>query len=145
MTADEGGPQPADHLARLEELSKALKQVAEDLRLERVAWQKVADAGRRTRQLAIGLAVSFTLDVVLTVVVTLLSVSALNQGATLHASQLAACAVGNQARAQQVTLWNEVLALSAQSPHANQQMDEAFKRFIMKTFAPVNCAEVYKN
>lgn len=145
MTADEGVPQPADYLARMEELGKTLTQVSSDLRKERLEWEKTAAFGRRTRRLAVGLAISFALDVVLTVVVTLLSLSALNQGNTLHASQLTACMYGNQARTQQITLWNEVLALSAQSPHANTQTDEAFKQFIAKTFAPVDCARIYPN
>lgn len=147
MTADD-----EEALGRLEQLGGLLDKVAAQLAEvaksaaeTRALAVKVETHSRRTRTLALGLAVSFTLDIVLTVVVTLLSVGALNQGATLHASQLTACAIGNQARTQQITLWNEVLALSAQSPNANQKTDEAFKQFIVKTFAPVNCAEVYKN
>jgi hypothetical protein len=134
MTADEGLP-PADVLGRLENLSRALDGVAARL-------QEVSISGRQTRRLAVGLAVSFALDIVLTVVVTMLSLSALSQGATIHASQLSACSIGNQTRVQEQQLWAYLFQLGGgvKTPQQRQAL-----AYIQKTFAPVDCAALYKN
>lgn len=124
LTTGEDGVSPLD---KLDQISRRLLEVA--------------SAGRRTRHLAIGLAVSIALDVALTVVVTLLSVSALGQGATLHASQLNACAVGNQDRAEQVRLWSYVFRLSGGAKTAQQK---EFLVFVEKTFAPVDCTHLFR-
>jgi hypothetical protein len=138
LTADTGdhGALSDPVMSRLETLSGTLDNVAARL-------QSVAGRERVTRRLAVGLVASLILDVILTVVVTLLSLSAVREGATLHASQLAACAVGNQARAEQVQLWSYVIQLSAQGPHGNQAELRQFKAYIDRTFAPVACARVY--
>lgn len=124
LTAGEDGVSPLD---KLDLISKRLLEVA--------------SSGRRTRHLALGLAVSIVLDVALTVVVTLLSVSALDQGATLRASQLSACAMGDQSRAEQIRLWDYVFQLSG---GAKTDQQKEFLVFVEKTFAPVNCAQLYK-
>ena len=72
---------------------------------------------------------------------TLLSVTALNQGTTLHASQLAACAIGNQGKVEQQQLWGYLFDLSGGARTAE---DKQFLAFVDKTFAPVDCAAVYK-
>jgi hypothetical protein len=124
-------------LARLEAMSDTLVKVAG--RLETVAARE-----RRTRRLTLGLVVSIVLDVTLTIVVSVLSANALSQGSTLHKSQLAACAIGNQTRRGDVELWGYVLKLSAKSPDSNQAQLRMFKAFVDKTFAPVDCAKLYR-
>jgi hypothetical protein len=130
--ADRGLPE--DPWQRLEVVAKQLAVVADRL-------AQVADTARRTRHLAIGLTVSIVLDVALTVVVTLLTVSALSQGTTLHASQLAACAIGNQNKLEQQQLWGYLFNLTG-GPKTSEE--KQFLTFVDKTFAPVNCAQVYK-
>ena len=112
MTPGDGGGLPGAVLDRLEAMSETLAQVAG--RIEAVAARE-----RRTRRLAIGLVISIILDVTLTIVVSVLSANAISQGSTLHKSQLAACAIGNEGRVNQLELWGFVLALSAKDPNSN--------------------------
>lgn len=137
MTPGDGETLPGAVLERLEAMSDTLVKVAG--RLETVAARE-----RRTRRLTLGLVVSIILDVTLTIVVSILSANALNQGSTLHRSQLAACAIGNQTRHDQVKLWGFVLKLSAKDPHSNQAQLRMFKAFVDTTFAPVDCAGLYR-
>lgn len=144
-TAAEGSPPPADPLARMEELGRALNEVAANLATEREAWQKVAAEGRKTRHLTIGLAVSIVFDVVLTVVIAILTVNALDQGSTLHASQLASCSISNTTRVEQQQLWVYLFQLSGPPKTAQAKAQEQkFLAYVDKTFAPVNCAQVYR-
>lgn len=138
-TADEGGAQPADPLDRLDQLGTTLDAVS--LRLT-----EVAASSRRTRHLAIGLAVSIVLDVILTAVVTVLSVSALSQGADLHAAQLASCASSNDTRADDRELWQYLVQLSGPPKTAvAKAQEDKLLAFVDTTFAPVDCAKVYQN
>jgi hypothetical protein len=84
--------------------------------------------------------------VVLTVVVALLTASALSQSSTLHASQLASCALSNETRAEQRQLWQYLFQLSGPPRTAAQKSQEQkFLGFVDSTFAPVNCTQLYKN
>lgn len=132
-----GGALSAVVLERLEGIGTVLDTVSR--RIEAVAARE-----RRTRRLTWGLAVSIILDVTLTVVVSVLSANALSQGSTLHRSQLAACAIGNQTRLGDVELWGYVLRLSAKSPNSDQAQLRMFKAFVDTTFAPVDCAGLYR-
>jgi hypothetical protein len=139
---------PGAALERLEQLGQLLSEVTEQLAAvarsaaeARALAVRVDRYSRRNRQLGFALGGSFVLDIVLTVVVTILSIGALNQNATIHASQLTACAIGNQGRASQEQLWAYLFQLTG-GVHTPQQ--KAAMAFVDKTFAPVNCAEVYK-
>ena len=153
MTPGEDGPQDMTPgggmteamLSRLEAISATLDQVS--ARIEAVARREreTARRERATRKLTWGLAASFVLDIVLTVVVTVLTVNALNQSATIHQSQLTACAIGNQTRDEQITLWSYVINLSRQNPDSNRGQLDKFQQFVMATFRPVNCAKVYRS
>jgi hypothetical protein len=125
-------------LARLDALTTSLGTIAKTLGEVSGAFHRTRRQGMR---IAIALAVSFALDVALTIVVTLLSVSSLNQASAVHSSQLAACAVGNQGRVEQQQLWGYLFQLSggAKTPQERQLL-----QFVDKTFAPVNCAQLYK-
>jgi NAD-dependent oxidoreductase involved in siderophore biosynthesis len=139
MTADEGAQRPANPLERLDALGGTLDAVTKRL-------AQVAESSRRTRHLAIGLTISIVLDVILTVVVTLLTVSALDQGTTLHASQLSSCAISNQTRVEQAQLWQYLFDLSGPPKTAQAKAaEQKLLTYVDKTFAPVNCAQVYKN
>lgn len=141
MTAGDGEVQPADPWERLEVVARQLNQVAERLRDVSAAQVKDRAASRKTRHLAVGLTVSIVLDVALTVVVSLLTISALNQGTTLHASQLAACAIGNQTRVDEEQLWDYLFDVTGGVKTAQEKQ---FLGYVDKTFAAVDCAAVYK-
>jgi hypothetical protein len=126
----------ADLLDRLEQLGTQLDGVAERL-------AQVDIAATRTRRLAWGLAGSFVLDVALTIVVTVLTIGAVTQGSSLHASQLAACSISNQTRENERTLWGYLVSVSEQSPKANKDELVKFQQFVNKTFAPLNCTQIY--
>lgn len=137
MTAgDAGGPLPDPILAQLKELTGKLDTVASKL-------ATVAGRERRTRQLAWALAGSFVLDIVLTVVVAILTVSAIDQGSSVHKSQLATCAISNQTRADERQLWSYLFELSGPGASKNPQAKK-FLVFVDKTFAPLNCSALYK-
>jgi len=136
MTDDSAMLPSAVVLDRLDAISTMLDKVSR--RIEAVAGRE-----RRTRLLAVGMLVSFALDIVLTVVVTVLSVNALSQASSIHQSQLAACSISNQTRVEQITLWDYVVQLSSQNPNANKAQLSQFEAFVKKTFQPVNCAQVY--
>lgn len=123
-------------LTRLEAISSTLENVSKRI-------EAVAERERKTRLLAIGMLGSFVLDIVLTIVVTILSVNALSQANTTHQSQLAACAVSNQTRAQQIQLWEFLFQLAGPKA-ANSPEDQKLLTFVKQTFRPVNCAQVYK-
>lgn len=137
--SEQSFPDPV--LERLEALTQQLVMVSE--RLSEVAAAGAATAGRegRTRRLAVGLAVSFILDIALTIVVSILSVSALNQNATLHASQLSACALSNTTRADERLLWSYLFDLNGKP--ATSEVKK-FLAYVDTTFAPENCGALYK-
>lgn len=146
MTTGEGAVPPVDPWQRMTELGVLLDGVSKRLKEVSDAQAKDRASARRTRHLAVGLAVSIVLDVVLTVVVAVLTVSALNQNSDLHASQLASCADTNDTRAEQRQLWQYLFQLSGPPKTAAQKTQEQkFLTFVDGTFAPVNCAQVYKN
>lgn len=141
-----GAPPPVDPWQRMTELGDLLDTVSKRLKTVADAQARDRESAHRTRQMAIGLAVSIILDVVLTVVVALLSVSALNQNATLHASQLASCATSNETRAEQRQLWQYIFQISGTpKTTAEKAREQQFLAFVNTTFAPVNCAAVYKS
>ena len=67
--------------------------------------------------------------------------TAVNQGSSVHQSQLAGCAISNQTRADERQLWSYLFQLSGgtKSPQAKK-----FLVFVDKTFAPLNCSQLYK-
>lgn len=127
---------PAGMLDRLEQLGTQLDGVADKL-------GEVDVAATRTKHLAWGLAVSFGLDIVLTIVVTILTIGALSQSSSIHASQLAACAISNQTRAEERTLWGYLVSVSEESPSANKGELVKFQQFVNKTFSPLDCQQIY--
>lgn len=125
---------PDPVLTRLEELTVQLSEVA--LHLSAVAGRE-----SRTRRLTVGLAASLALDIALTVVVSILSISALSQNATLHASQLSACALANTTRSDERLLWSYLFDLNGKPATAEVKK---FLAYVDTTFAPENCAALYK-
>ena len=74
------------------------------------------------------------------------SVRAVQGEVSSRASTLALCQAGNDARAQQVTLWTHLIAISAppprQTPAQKQARDKligSFLAYVRHVFAPRNC------
>jgi hypothetical protein len=134
--ADNSSGPPANDLDRLDALGLTLNHVLE--RLDRVASRE-----RTTRHLTWGLATSLVLDIALTIIVSVLTIMAISQGYTLHASQLNSCANGNETRAAQRTLWSYVITTTEKTSHANQSTLNSFEQFVDRTFANVNCSKLY--
>lgn len=105
---------------------------------------EITGYSRRTRKLIWGLALSIVIDIALTVIIAFLTASALNANSTLHKAQLTACGIGNQSRLQQIRLWDEVLAVSKPANAHEAQVDRQFRAFVSTTFAPVDCAKLYR-
>jgi hypothetical protein len=79
-----------------------------------------------------------------------LSVSAVRGEVGSRASIVQLCQAGNQSRAQQLTLWTYIVAISPPPPHETaaerQQRKATIRRFlayIHKVFEPRNCAARY--
>jgi hypothetical protein len=143
MTSPTGEPAlPGDPLTQITRITATMTQVSGTLDEVAAGLLKAQAYERRTRRLTWGLLVSLILDVALTVVVSILSINAISQAQAVHQSQLAACAVGNQARADQLKLWAFLLATTAGNPGTNPAQLAQFRVFIGKTFKPVDCARV---
>jgi hypothetical protein len=117
------------------------------------------------RRLVIGLAVEAVLCLAVTVIVIILLISYRDQGtalrnqtaalqqqaAALHKSQLANCALSNETKAKELTLWHDLFTLSAQNNNASGQKVpastakflEQFLGDVNTTYAPLNCAKLY--
>ena len=153
-SADNPGPAPQlvleGALERMEKLTEQLTTIGGQLAVLRYR-------GDRTRKLAWLCMCSLTVDIALTIVIAVVSVNASNQDAELksqqaaihaqqaavRASQLNACAIGNQARADQIRLWGFFLQLAASSPKTNPGSIADLRKFVDTTFKPVNCTKLY--
>ena len=74
------------------------------------------------------------------------SIRAVQGGIASRASVVQLCQAGNDSRAQQVTLWTHLIAISAPLPHetAAQKQQRAmivrqFLAYVKSVFAPRNC------
>jgi hypothetical protein len=132
---------PDPVLGKLDLLAGQLGDVVTELRALSDREERTSRREKRTRRLALGLAISFGFDVVLTVVVSVLTSLALSQNATLHASQLSACALTNQTRASERVLWSYLFTLT-KSPRTAEETK--FLGFVDKTFAAEDCSALYK-
>ena len=78
-----------------------------------------------------------------------IAVRAVQGGIRSRASVVQLCQAGNEARAQQITLWTHLVQISAPPPHqtAAQKRQRAatitaFLRYVRQVFAPRNCAHL---
>jgi hypothetical protein len=103
--------------------------------------------GARNRHLILGLAISLLLDVILSIVVAFVAVSASDASSLANQNkqtQLATCRAGNETRAANVQLWTYVLDLAAASNPAppTPQRTESLKQFtayLHTVYAPRDC------
>lgn len=159
-SAGEGSPEEAAAraLALASDLSDALAAIAG--RLERYSA-----FGKRSRRIIIALAVSFTVDIVLTVVLGFTALSAHDTAnansllvrevnaaqVALHAAQLTVCGNGNAFRADQNVIWHRFVGIlttptatstKAQAAEADK-LAAQFLGYVGAVNHPVNCARLY--
>lgn len=76
----------------------------------------------------------------------LLSASAIHRAAATAASTLQLCQLGNESRAQQITLWTRIIVISQPPPHETVAQRRqrlavvrAFIAYVHRLFAPRDC------
>jgi hypothetical protein len=140
-----------DPLAVLESLQATLESTARELR-------KLRAAVRWGKKIIIALAVSFAADILITAGLgynTIQAHAASDRAnataAQLHASQVAACGVGNQIRARQILPWQKLVQISPPPPGQTPAQRQAREKLISKFLAYVrsvnptlNCAKLYR-
>lgn len=155
---DVAGQTAARALAVASALGETLGEIARRL-------DQYSAFGRRSRKIIIALAVSFTLDVILTVVLGLTAFSAHDTAAAnsqlvrdvhaaqvaLHSSQLSACANGNVFRKDQNVIWRDFIGLITKPSPAEtaaqiaktSQLAGQFLGYVVKVNHQVNCTALY--
>jgi hypothetical protein len=139
-------PQDSDALQAAKGLTGALTDMTDQLK-------KVADYGQESRKMIWALAVSLTLDLILTIVVAFFAIEAHDADTSATAArQIAAvaqhdnlnlCLSSNVARAQQVGLWDYLFNLAGPARTAEgAKLDAEFKHHLQVVFAPRDCAKV---
>lgn len=102
--------------------------------------------GKRNRNYIVGLAVSLFLDLVLSIVVAFVAVSAAeanDQADQNRRTQIATCESANQSRAVTVNLWNYVLDSAAKNDPTPQKLKQIsdFRAYMQKAYAPRDCSQ----
>lgn len=107
--------------------------------------------GPISRGAARAIVVLFALSFLLAGAAYFFSVRAVQGQVRSRASVVQLCQAGNESRAQQVTLWTHLVAISAPPPHQTPaqkaQRDTLIRQFlayVRKVFAPRNCATSFK-
>lgn len=79
-----------------------------------------------------------------------LSTAAVRRAVSSRASVVQLCQLGNESRAQQVTLWERLVAISPPPPHqtpaqarAREKLISEFLGFVRREFAPRNCTRTF--
>lgn len=115
----------------------AVNATTAELSATKAEVQWLRKYGRRNRKFII-------FDIALTLALTLIgtiSVHAVQSADNARAGQVALCQAGNVSRAQQVQLWDYILAISGQPKTAEQRTRaNAFRAYLARDFAPRNCA-----
>jgi len=77
--------------------------------------------------------------------------TAVQKAESASAAQMALCRSGNEARAQQVGLWQYIITISQPPPHETAAQERArlaalrsFNAYLHRVFAPRNCAALGK-
>jgi hypothetical protein len=168
MSSSAAGGDPGPGEGPQDAYDRAAETALKALRLAEALGENLAEIarrlgeysafGRRSRRVIIGLAVSFALDVILTVVLAVVALqthgtASVNsqQGRELHASQLTACANGNVFRDNQTTIWRDFVAIitkaetgqSAAQVAKSQKLAAQFLAYVTTVNHPVDCAALY--
>ena len=156
--ADASREQEAIEAAR--GLTEAVKGTADELAAMRRELAAMNTYGKHNRRLIAGLAVSFALDIVLTVVVAVFAIQAhdassqahvaASLAAQNHASALTFCRAANVSAAAQVRLTTYFVAITQPPPGApgaqavtTRARDAALLVYVRRSFAPRDCVKIY--
>jgi hypothetical protein len=156
--ADASHEQEAIEAAR--GLTEAVKGTADELAAMRRELAATNTYGHHNRHLIAGVAVSFALDIVLTVVVAVFAIQAhdassqahvaASQAAQNHASALTFCRAANVSAAAQVRLTTYFVAITQPPPGApgaqavtTRARDAALLVYVRRSFAPRDCVKIY--
>jgi len=143
-----GEPEPGgDDAAEALSIARQLRDLIAEI-LDRLT--DAVKYGKRTRVMSWGLVASVILDVGLSVLTVRLYVGQAHVSDDIHASQLHACAIGNDFRAGQRQLWDHVIAVSTAPPGETAAQRQArlaklaaFRLYIGRQFRPVKCKSLY--
>jgi hypothetical protein len=125
-------------------LANAVDRLNEDMSEQVVALSNVI---KRDRRRLIVLAVSVVLDIVLSIAVAFFAFTATSAKSTAEQNRHDArvtCQATNEARVQQIQLWDFVLNLSAsgmQTP-AEKARAQQFRAYVARVFAPRDCGQL---
>ncbi len=141
-------------------LTETLRGTQEELAAMRRELAGMNTYGHRNRRLIAGLAASFALDLVLTIVVAVFAIQAHDASsqarvaaalaAQNHASALTFCRAANVSAAAQVRLTTYFVAITQPPPgvpgaqaKATRARDAALLVYVRRSFAPKDCAQIY--
>jgi hypothetical protein len=135
-------PHSADDRARTFAAANRLNDSMSELGTE---IQALRNYGRRNRRYIAGLAISLALDIILSVVLAFVAVTATqaNDLATQnHNTQVATCESSNQSRLVTVNLWNYILdSASKNNPDAAKlKQIQDFRAYMEKAYAQRDCS-----
>lgn len=119
--------------------------------------RRLGEVVRRDRRMTKLLIISVILDVILSLGMGYVAITATRADSQAHTNSTNAkitCEVGNQARAAQINLWEYILNLSANSPqtppptaaqkHAQEELIRKFRIYLLQVFAPRDCEDLSK-
>lgn len=126
----------------LTESNTALSAQLELLKAESTAHQRY---GHRNRAMIWTLAVVVVLILAAGIVVNGVQVSnASDLARQVHATQVSTCQQSNTTRAQNIELWEYLLAIPPATPptSAQRKQREQFRQFLHTVFAPRDCSKI---
>jgi hypothetical protein len=145
-------------LALAEALGETLGEISRRL-------EEYSAFGKRSRQIIIALSVSFVLDVIITVVLSIVALQAHGtastnaqlvqelhtQQAALHTEQLASCADGNTFRADQDIIWQDFIRILTTPTATSTKAQEAaadklaseFLKYVTTVNHAIDCTALY--
>jgi hypothetical protein len=141
-------------------LTEAVQGTAGELAAMRRELAAMNTYGKHNRRFIAGLAISFALDIVLTIVVAVFAIQAHDASsqahvaaalaAQNHASALTFCRAANVSAAAQVRLTTYFVAITQPPPGApgaqavtTRARDAALLVYVRRSFAPRDCAQIY--
>ena len=123
-----------DPVAAAQDLTGAVAHLADEV-------NRLRNYGRRNRAFIV-------FDVLLTVLLSVtgaVSVHAVQSANSAKAAQLALCQAGNEARNQQIGLWDYIIGISRKPETVQQKKNiEAFEQHLNVIFAPRDCSHLGK-
>jgi hypothetical protein len=138
------GPHPPGSLAAL--ATRAITLAEDTNRVQ----GRIVDAQAKSRRTIKVLFVSVTFEVLFSIALCVLALVQFHTSQGIHASQLAACAIGNEFRVKETTVWDRVVQLSTGPPNETQAQRvkrlrelKQFQLFLSKQFHAVDCAALY--